>query len=34
MDKLGRVAVFLLLAWLVIVAGIGVVVTLKNGLYF
>jgi len=34
MDKLGRLAVFLLVAWLMIVAGIGVVLTLKNGLYF
>ena len=34
MEKLGKLAVVLLVAWLVVVAGIGVVVTLRNGLYF
>jgi len=34
MERLGQLAVFLLVAWLVVVAGLGVVVTLRNGLYF
>ena len=34
MEKLGKLAVVLLVAWLVVVAGIGVVVTLRNDLYF
>jgi len=34
MERLGKLAVCLLVAWLVVVAGLGVVVTLRNGLYF
>ncbi len=33
MDKLGRLAVLVLLMWLVVVVGIGVAVTLQNGVY-
>jgi hypothetical protein len=34
MDKLGKLSVLLLVMWLVIVAGLGVIITIKNGLYF
>jgi len=34
MDKLGKLAVGLLVAWLLVVVAIGVAVTIRNGIYF